>query len=105
MKVINQTSQAANGRRVALSVVDQYTGTATTDAMENGQTSIITATVTGVLLGGNNDIIITNGNILPANVFVTSKEVTANNTVTLTVENQSGNPVASFVLNVKVLSL
>jgi len=101
--VIDQTSETANGRWIASAVAQVYTGTATTDAMENGQVSVTDVTVTGADASKANLIALTNADTFPANVFVTSKEVVAADTVRITVENQSGTDVAAFAVNVSVL--
>ena len=101
--VIDQTSETANGRWIATSVANVYTGTANTDALVNGQMSVVDITVTGASASKANLIAATNADTFPTNVFVTSKEVVAANTVRITVENQSGAPVAAFAVNVSVL--
>ncbi len=101
--VIDQTSETANGRWIATSVANVYTGTANTDALANGQMSVIDITVTGASASKANLIAATNADTFPTNVFITSKEVVAANTVRVTVENQSGASVAAFAVNVSVL--
>lgn len=101
--VIDQTSETANGRWVASHVANVYTGTGTTDAMANGQIDVLDITVTGATPAKANLIAVTNADTFVANVFVTSKEVIAANTVRVTLENQSGDPVAAFAVNVTVL--
>ena len=101
--VIDQTSETANGRWMASSVADVLTGTANTDAMANGQISVVDVTVTGATPSKANLIAITNADTFASNVFVTSKEVVAAGTVRLTVENQSGTTIAAFAVNVSVL--
>lgn len=101
--VIDQTSETANGRWVASSVANVYTGTGNTDALVNGQISVVDITVTGAAAAKANLIAITNADTFAANVFITSKEVVAANTVRVTVENQSGAAIASFAVNVSVL--
>lgn len=105
IKVIDQTSETANGRWVALSDVTVFTGAGATDAMENGQSSVIDITVTGVLLASTNDVLISDASVFPANVFVVSKEVVADDTVRVVVENQSGDSQAAINFDVKVIQL
>jgi hypothetical protein len=69
----------------------------------NGQISVVDITVTGAAAAKANLIAITNADTFAANVFITSKEVVAANTVRVTVENQSGAAIASFAVNVSVL--
>jgi hypothetical protein len=105
IKVIDQTSETANGRRVALSDVTVLTGAGVTDAMENGQSSNIEVTVTGVLLASVNDVLIADASVFPDNVFVVSKEVIADDTVRVVVENQSGDSVPAINFDLKVIQL
>lgn len=101
--VINQTSETANGRWIASSVAEVLSGTANTDALANGQVGVLDVTVTGASPSKANLIAITNADTFAANVFITSKEVVAADTVRITVENQSGNSIAAFAVNVSVL--
>jgi hypothetical protein len=101
--VIDQTSETANGRWVASSVANVYTGTGNTDALENGQMSVVDITVTGASASKANLIALTNAGTFPANTLVISKEVVAADTVRVVVENQSGAAVAAFAINATVL--
>ena len=101
--VIDQTTETANGRWMASSVADVLTGTANTDALANGQISVVDVTVTGASPSKANLIAITNADTFATNVFITSKEVVGTNTVRITVENQSGSSIAAFAVNVSVL--
>ena len=101
--VINQTSEAANGRWVTASAANVYTGTATTDDMSNGQISVIDVTVTNADPAKANVVAVTNADTFEDNVFVTSKEVVAVDTVRVTIENQSGLDVTGFAVNLTVL--
>jgi len=101
--VIDQTSETANGRWIASSVANVYTGTGNTDALENGQMSVVDITVTGASASKANLIALTNANTFPANTLVVSKEVVAADTVRVVVENQSGAAVAAFAINATVL--
>ena len=100
--VIDQTSETANGRWIASSVANVYTGTGNTDALENGQMSVVDITVTGASASKANLIALTNANTFPANTLVVSKEVVAADTVRVVVENQSGAAVAAFAINATV---
>ena len=102
--VIDQTSATASGRWIATSSAKAtYTGTVNTDAMANGQTSVINATIAGVLTTDKNVVMVTNAGTFPTDVIVTSTEVTAANTVKVVVENQSGAATAAFAVNLTVL--
>lgn len=101
--VIDQTSETANGRWIASSVANVYTGSGNTDALENGQMSVVDVTVTGASASKANLIALTNAGTFPANTLAVSKEVVAANTVRVVIENQSGGAIASFAINVTVL--
>lgn len=105
VRVIDQTTETANGRWVSLSDITVFTGTGVTDALENGQSSVIDITVTGALLASVNDVLITDASVFPTNVFVTSKEVVADDTVRVVVENQSGLSQTAINFGVKVIQL
>lgn len=101
--VIDQTSQTANGRWVAASASNVYTGTANSDALENGQESAVVVAVTGAAVGAAQLPTVTNGNTLPADVFVSACFISGANTVTVKVTNQSGAAVSAMAINVSVL--
>lgn len=101
--VIDQTAATGLGRWMATTVVNTYTGTGISDAMANGQSSTFTVAVAGAQLAKANAIAVTNANTLAANVFVTSLTVTANNTVRVVLENQSGAAVTAQTVNLTVI--
>lgn len=101
--VIDQTSSTASGRWQASVASSVHTGTGTTDNMDNGQSSIISVTVTGANPSKANSVAITNASTFPTNVYVSSAVVTANDTVKVVVENQSGATVTGFSVAVTVL--
>lgn len=100
---IVQTSQNANGRWLASFAAAVYTGSGATDALANGQTSVVDITVTGAATGVAAFPVVTNANALGTNVLLISASIVAANTVRVVVENQSGAAVASIPLNVTVL--
>lgn len=102
--VIDQTNTTALGRWQASSAANIFTGTANTDELDNGQVSAFNVTVTGVSPASAHAIAITNADTFPVNVFVTSKDIIAANTVRITIVNESGiDNVAPFAVNVTVL--
>lgn len=101
--VISQTSEAANGRWIASTVASVYTGTGNTDALDNGQSSVVDITIADVTPSKANLIVVSNFATFPSNLFVVSKEVVADETIRVVVENQSGGSVASFAVNITVL--
>ena len=106
--VIEQTSESANGRWAATAVegAKVFTGTGATGDIPNGNTSVFTVTLsgTGTLAANSGAALgITNGSVFPANVFLDSIVLTADNTVQVTVVNESGNDVAAFSVAVKAI--
>jgi hypothetical protein len=103
--VIDQTTQTSNGRWEASSIANVYTGSGTTDALDNGQTSNITVTVTGATTSNADVIKITNADVLGAlGLTVISKDVTGTNTVAISVLNETGSDgIAATAVNVAVL--
>lgn len=106
--VIEQTSESANGRWAATAVegAKVFTGTGATGNIPNGNTSVFTVTLsgTGTLAANSGAALgITNGSVFPANVFLDSIVLTADNTVQATVVNESGNDVAAFSVAVKAI--
>ena len=106
--VIEQTSESANGRWAATAVegAKVFTGTGATGNIPNGNTSVFTVTLsgTGTLAANSGAALgITNGSVFPANVFLDSIVLTADNTVQVTVVNESGNDVAAFSVAVKAI--
>ena len=108
--VIEQTSEAANGRWAATAVegAKVFTGSASTGAIPNGNTAVFTVTLadgagstllptSGAALG------ITNGGSFPTNVFLDSIVLTADNTAQVTVVNESGIDVPAFTVDVKAI--
>ncbi len=103
--VINQIAESANGRWIATSIAKIFTATTMTSNMENGQSESIDISLPGVMLNKFNLITITNGDEIPDNVFVVSKEVIANDTIRILMQNESGGYVASFSLKITVLEI
>ena len=106
--VIEQTSESANGRWAATAVegAKVFTGTGATGDIPNGNTSVFTVTLsgTGTLAANSGAALgITNGSVFPANVFLDSIVLIADNTVQLTVVNESGNDVVGFNIAVKAI--
>ena len=106
--IIEQTSESANGRWAATAVegAKVFTGTGATGDIPNGNTAVFTVTMTGTgTLAANSGAAlgITNGGTFPANVFLDSIVLTADNTVQLTVVNESGADVAGFNVDVKAI--
>ena len=101
--VIEQTSESANGRWLAISIANVYTGTGATSQLQNGQMEEIDVNVAGAKIDKANLIAITNGDDLPSGFFVNSKEVVAADTVRVVVENQTGDVVAALTLEISVL--
>ena len=106
--VIEQTSESANGRWAATAVegAKVFTGSGSTGAIPNGNTAVFSVTVTGSgTLAANSGAAlgITNGASFPANVFLDSIVLIADNTVQLTVVNESGNDVVGFNIAVKAI--
>ena len=106
--IIEQTSESANGRWAATAVegAKVFTGTGATGAIPNGNTAVFTVTLsgTGALAANSGAALgITNGGTFPANVFLDSIVLTADNTVQLTVVNESGADVAGFNVDVKAI--
>ena len=106
--VIEQTSESANGRWAATAVegAKVFTGTGATGDIPNGNTSVFTVTLsgTGTLAANSGAALgITNGSVFPANVFLDSIVLTADNTVQVTVVNESGDDVAAFSVAVKAI--
>ena len=101
--VIDQTAETANGRWVALSVANVYTGTGTTSDLKNGQEEEIDVTVTGAKIDKANLIAITNGDDFSSGFFVISKEVVAADTVRVVVVNQTGDEIHATALEISVL--
>ena len=104
--VIEQTSESANGRWAATAVegAKVFTGTGATGDIPNGNTSVFTVTLsgTGTLAANSGAALgITNGASFPANVFLDSIVLIADNTVQLTVVNESGADVAAFTVTLK----
>lgn len=100
---IVQTTQNANGRWLAAFAAAVYTGTGASDALANGQSSVVDVTVTGAQIGVAALPVLTNGNAFGTNVILVSLSIIAANTVRVVIENQSGAAVASIPLNVTVL--
>ena len=108
--VIDQTSETANGRWAATAVVGAkvFTGSATTGAIPNGNTAVFNVTLAdgaaSVLLADSGAALgITNGGTFPTNVFLDSIVLTADNTVQVTVVNESGVDVPAFTVDVKAI--
>ena len=108
--VIDQTSETANGRWAATAVAGAkvFTGSATTGAIPNGNTAVFNVTLAdgavSVLLADSGAALgITNGGTFPTNVFLDSIVLTANNTVQVTVVNESGVDVPAFTVDVKAI--
>ena len=108
--VIDQTSETANGRWAATAVAGAkvFTGSATTGAIPNGNTAVFDVTLddgaASVLLADSGAALgITNGGTFPTNVFLDSIVLTADNTVQVTVVNESGVDVPAFTVDVKAI--
>ena len=108
--VIDQTSETANGRWAATAVAGAkvFTGSATTGAIPNGNTAVFDVTLddgaASVLLADSGAALgITNGGTFPTNVFLDSIVLTADNTVQVTVVNESGVAVPVFTVDVKAI--
>lgn len=108
--VIDQTSETANGRWAATAVegAKVFTGSVSTGAIPNGNTAVITVSLTdgasSTLLANSGAALgITNGGTFPKNVFLDSIVLTADNTAQVTVVNESGNDVAAFSVDVKAI--
>ena len=106
--IIEQTNQTAVGRWAATAVegAKVFTGSGSTGAIPNGNTAVFTVTLsgTGTLAANSGAALgITNGSAFPANVFLDSIVMTADNTAQVTVVNESGNDVAAFTVDVKAI--
>ena len=106
--VIEQTSESANGRWVATAVEGAvvYTGSATTDDIPNGSTSVVKVAMTGagtLLVASGAAIAVTNGSAIPANVFVESTIIKGDNSIEITVVNESGVTVPAFLVELKAI--
>ena len=108
--VIDQTSETANGRWAATAVAGAkvFTGSARTGAIPNGNTAVFNVTLddgaVSVLLADSGAALgITNGGTFPTNVFLDSIVLTADNTVQVTVVNESGVDVPAFTVDVKAI--
>ena len=108
--VIDQTSETANGRWAATAVAGAkvFTGSATTGAIPNGNTAVFNVTLAdgavSVLLADSGAALgITNGGTFPTNVFLDSIVLTTDNTVQVTVVNESGVDVPAFTVDVKAI--
>ena len=108
--VIDQTSETANGRWAATAVAGAkvFTGSASTGAIPNGNTAVFDVTLNdgaaSVLLADSGAALgITNGGSFPTNVFLDSIVLTTNNTVQVTVVNESGVDVPAFTVDVKAI--
>ena len=102
--VIDQTSETLNGRWVAASATSIITGSGSSDAVPVGQVTEFNVTVTGASVAGANLPIITNNDTLVgAGLSVISKEISAANTVTVRLKNDSNADVASQTVNVSVI--
>lgn len=108
--VIDQTSETANGRWAATAVAGAkvFTGSARTGAIPNGNTAVFDVTLddgaASVLLADSGAALgITNGGTFPTNVFLDSIVLTADNTVQVTVVNESGVAVPVFTVDVKAI--
>ena len=108
--VIDQTSETANGRWAATAVAGAkvFTGSARTGAIPNGNTAVFDVTLddgaSSVLLADSGAALgITNGGTFPTNVFLDSIVLTADNTVQVTVVNESGVDVPAFTVDVKAI--
>ena len=108
--VIDQTSETANGRWAATAVAGAkvFTGSARTGAIPNGNTAVFDVTLddgaASVLLADSGAALgITNGGTFPTNVFLDSIVLTADNTVQVTVVNESGVAVPAFTVDVKAI--
>lgn len=108
--VIDQTSETANGRWAATAVAGAkvFTGSARTGAIPNGNTAVFDVTLddgaSSVLLADSGAALgITNGGTFPTNVFLDSIVLTADNTVQVTVVNESGVEVPAFTVDVKAI--
>lgn len=102
--VVNQVSETLNGRWVAATVSTAYTGTASSDAIPVGQVSEFTVTVTGVSLATPTLLAVTNANTLvAAGLSIEALYVSADNTVTVRLKNDSSAAVASQTVNVTAL--
>jgi len=100
--VIEQTDAVALGRWIAIAARKVTQGAVTIDATSNGQSAINTGTVTGVDQGAAVAISYDTSN-LPANMFVESACISADNTVRLVVTNETGGDAATFDLDVTVI--
>ena len=103
--VIDQVSQTANGRWQAATIETIYTATAVTTIIDNGQMQVLDITVSGVFAGSACFVAITNADTFPDNVFIVSKEVIADDTVRIVVENQTGHAIPVMGVNVAVLEI
>ena len=106
--VIEQTSESANGRWVATAVEGAvvYTGSANTDDIPNGSTSVVKVAMTGagtLLVASGAAIAVTNGSAIPANVFVESTIIKGDNSIEITVVNESGVTVPAFLVELKAI--
>lgn len=106
--VIEQTSEASNGRWAATAVdsAKVFTGSGATGAIPNGNTAVFTVTLsgTGTLLANSGAALgITNAGSFPTNVFLDSLVLTADNTVQVTVVNERGSDVSAFNVDVKAI--
>ena len=106
--VIDQVSETANGRWVATAVEGAviYTGSAATGVIPNGSTSVFEVTMTGagtLLVASGAAIAVTNGSVIPTNVFVESTIIKGNNSIEITVVNESGVTVPAFLVELKAI--
>ena len=106
--IIEQTSESANGRWAATAVegAKVFTGSASTGAIPNGNTAVMTVTMSGsgtLAADSGAALGITNAGSFPTNVFLDSIVLTGTNTVQLTIVNESGNDVSSFNVDVKAV--
>lgn len=106
--VIEQTSEASNGRWAATAVdsAKVFTGSGATGAIPNGNTAVFTVTLSGpgtLAADSGAALGITNAGSFPTNVFLDSIVLTGANTAQLTIVNESGNDVSSFNVDVKAI--
>ena len=106
--VIEQTSEASNGRWAATAVegAKVFTGSASTGAIPNGNTAVFTVSLTGsgtLLANSSAALGITNASTFPTNVFLDSIVLKADGVAQVTVVNESGNDVTAFTVDVKAI--
>lgn len=100
--VIDQTSETANGRWVAQTIVQKYDVAAVAlDDLNNGEGAYTDVTVTGVMTSKANQVIVKG--TLPADLYVTDARVIAADTVRLVYENQTGDPTTGLAVDISVL--